>query len=302
MHLTTAIFWPEKMVFIFGVGGGSDVYSAQLVAAQRGDTCFVIFTSFRPIMRDDGSMDLDETVKKYTGRPYCDKGIQRERNPQYEVWAICDDVHSSIQCLKHAYLKNIFGILVPPHSCTTAFTECSSAVVRLISSLPGKSISDEVLAVDTGGDCLRNWVPGVGDRDLSHVYDGEVDTRDHDTLLMISSIFQVSKIRTIILGPGSDGETTSCCLVSGLNFLTMGTNSVSLIKVGNMSEYEPLFYSIPEWNAPMAGSTISNIRNALKSPLGGDEMSQITRRGNMVVGSVPSCFLRAYWVVDICTT
>lgn len=283
-----------QVAFIFGIGGGSDMASAQLVAMWAKYTEYALFTSFRPILTADGVVNYDETVRKYTGMPYSSNGKIHGGHPQYTLWRVCDDGDGSSPTFYHSELDNMFGILVPPVTCTDAFADCCSAVRSLVSSLDPDWFNREIVAVDTGGDCLRGHIPGMGDRDISHLYSGEVDTRDRDTLIMLSKIFQVGRIRTIILGPGSDGETTNAGLREGLVCLRENTSKVTLIKQGLMSEFFEFFPSVPEWNDPVPGSTISNIRRAK-----GDGLVEIHRRG-VLVGFVEKSFLDSFWIVEIC--
>lgn len=278
------------MTYLFGIGGGSDLTSALLVAAKLNVEEPVIFTSFRPITDANGELDFQKTVLKYTGHPFGANGISHAAIDEYNSWSVIWE--GKIPLFVHRRLTRVYGILVAP-SQSPMFADCCTTLRGLVDDL-----HKPVIAVDTGGDCLRGIVSGMGDRDISPLFGGVHDTRDTDTLRLISDVFGLDSIHTYVLGPGSDGETTKDGLVRAWKILNSNTQLVRMLHAGNMAEFACVLMEVDEWRNSKPGSTISNIREAVESK---NEWMDVKRRGSVVVGKVETVFLSSYWEVSIRT-
>jgi hypothetical protein len=283
---------------VLAIGGGSDMITAQVIgrSLQRGP--FSVLTSFSPILDAQGRIDVEESVKKYTGQPYRIRGEDREPTSPYVDWQVEWLPDTSLPIFKHIRFVHVYGVLVPPVMFPRAVSGASRTVTNLVQALilPA-NCPPHVIAVDTGGDCLRGIVPGMGDRDVSHLYDGVVDTRDFDTLRMAQDVFQLEHVRVYVVGPGADGETSAVGLVTARDALKVSDGNSRLIHDGCMDELHE--YITPEWVSAPPGSTISNIRSAIKVPP--TESIEIYRRGNRLAGTIPAVFLRSYWIIDVST-
>ena len=149
---------------IFGLGGGSDFSSACLIAAVESDTdkaCdnVIIFTAFAPVVIGE-AIDLTQSIRKYTGLPYFTTTDKITTSKAYQGFTekICDNEWPVIIDNRR---NNAYGIFVPSRSLfPKEFNLCVESLRSLIFTLSGDT-SPQILAVDTGGDCLRGLVKGM---------------------------------------------------------------------------------------------------------------------------------------------
>eukprot|EP01036_Dinobryon_divergens_P033672 gene33672-43519_t len=266
---------------IFGLGGGSDFSSACLIAAvetenEKARDDIIILTAFAPIVIG-GAIDLSQSIHKYTGMPYFVKTADKlTTSKAYEVPS-----------------RSLFP---------KEFALCVESLRSLIISNLSTDISPQILAVDTGGDCLRRLVNGMGDQDISHLFGGVVDTRDTDSLHLITEINGRPTVEITIFGPGADGETTALGLQLATedlikNKTASSSSNVKLLEWGNISnKYSSGFQRVAAWANPSRGSTISHIMKAIASCE--DNTIEIERQGQ-VVSAVPAKFLASFWRVSV---
>ena len=275
----------------FGIGGGSDFHSACLLAESEND---VVLTALAPVVRS-GVIDLQQTIRKYTGQTYSiDDDGNMKQSPQYASYAVINgDVEWPVFADSRRTLA--YGILVVSKKHASGFAMC---VASLKSIMCGCSAT---IAVDTGGDCLRGRLDGMGDIDISNLFDGIVDSRDVDSIDVIGEMSGYP-MRVFVLGPGCDGETSREGLA--VASASLKTNKLparcQLVKEGNMSEFADRFSKVHGWSNPASGSTISNIQRSLT---GSDPLEEMTieRRGT-VASRVPAGFVRRYWILDLYST
>ena len=150
---------------IFGLGGGSDFFSACLIAAVETDSekaCdnVIILTAFAPIVIG-AAIDLSQSIRKYTGMPYFETTADKiTTSKAYEGFTerICENGWPVIIDNRR---NNAYGIFVPSRFIfPKEFTLCVESLRSLISNLSTDN-SPQILAVDTGGDCLRGLVNGM---------------------------------------------------------------------------------------------------------------------------------------------
>lgn len=152
-----------------------------------------------------------------------------------------------------------------------------------------------------------------GDRDISHLFGGVVDSRDVDSLHLITEINGRPTVEITIFGPGSDGETSALGLEQATEVLVGGGNdgnkiaasSVSLLEWGDISsKYSSGFRRITAWANPLRGSTISHILRAIASyegnTISSENVSIEIERQGQVVSTVPAKFLTSFWRVSVC--
>ena len=260
-------------MFIFGIGGGSDYYSSQLVKHIMKPLSSTIFTSLAA-MYVDGVLNLDLTIEKYKSRS------------EFRISEIFNGWPLFIDCRA----ENAYGIVVPHRDDVESFNMLTTSFVQFF--LPNGECPP-CLAVDTGGDSLRGLVPGMGGHDIGHLFSNHVDDRDTVSLLLISVISQ-APVCLYVLGPGSDGETRDNDLTNAL--ISLYANAcprVCLVKEGRMDEFYEVIPQVTGWDEPTVGSTIWNIRNATGGPSG---QSMITRRG-VEIFHVSNAHLKSYWNV-----
>ena len=151
---------------IFGLGGGSDFFSACLIAAVETDNekardNIIILTAFAPIVIG-GAIDLSQSINKYTGMPYYITTTDKlTTSKAYEGFTLrtCDNGWPII--IDHRR-NNAYGILVPSKSLfPKEFALCVASLRSLLISNLSIDISPQILAADTGGDCLRGLVNGM---------------------------------------------------------------------------------------------------------------------------------------------
>lgn len=263
-------------MFIFAIGGGSDFYSATLIARSLQFVDYTIFTSLAPEMLGD-QIDIPSTIEKYSNR--AEYTLFSE-----DGWPLFRDNRG----------PSAYGLVVTSPTAGEAF---ESMLAKFTQVFPARVVDSELIAVDTGGDSLRGLVGGMGQNDVSDIFDNRVDTRDVNTIEFIRRISS-GPLELYILGPGSDGETTDSELVSASGDLRRNSiPKVKLIRMGSMFEFLPLFDEVKGWQNPTPGSTIANIRRAMDCD---DEVVKVEleRRGVMV-GSVSAKFLRSYWKLSI---
>ena len=282
------------MVIYIGVGGGSDLDTSRVLALWMKVQNPVFITIFRPLMIDS-MIDLGNTILKYTGLPYMQNGVcqpcraeyksNRVVSPRKDVVYFCDD-----------NMSNVFGLLLDGSGACEDICQFNKA---FLAQLCATDSENKTIAVDTGGDALRGLVPGMGDRDISHLYDGVMDNRDRDALLLAAAVVD-GPLALYVFGPGSDGETTTAGLKTAHQSISTlqkdSTSSCSLKHRGQISSMSSLFPFIPAWSSPTRGSTLSNILNALDKPT--EAEVPIIRRGKDL-GSIPAFFLQEYWVFEV---
>jgi hypothetical protein len=254
----------------FAIGGGSDFFSACLLSRSDDD---MILTALGPQYQDN-SIDLPKTLQKYLSGAY--PFLRMEGSS----WPVFLDTRRPLA----------FGVLVP-NKANPSYNECCLAVKKLVASR-------EIEAVDTGGDSLRGLLPGFGDIDVSSLFGGCKDTRDEDCIALIHSITR-KPVRLVILGPGSDGETSEEGLKQGINALANRPEGgrIRLVSKGCMSTLLSSKERNIGWIEPSPGSTIYNITRALD--LGGNSSRiPIVRRGN-VLHEIPVHSLTSFLIVEI---
>ena len=149
---------------IFGLGGGSDFSSACLIAAVETDSnqesdAIIILNAFAPIVID-GAIDLKQSINKYTGLPYLTASGKTLTSKVYEGFT-ARTLDDEWPVILDSRRNNAFGIFVPSRSLfPKEFCICVKSLRSLFSTLSG-SIQPKILAVDTGGDCLRDFLPGM---------------------------------------------------------------------------------------------------------------------------------------------
>ena len=151
---------------IFGLGGGSDFSSACLIAAvetenEKARDDIIILTAFAPIVIG-GAIDLSQSIHKYTGMPYFVKSADKlTTSKEYEGFTL-RTFDNGWPVIIDNRRNNAYGILVPSRSLfPKEFASCVESLRSLIISNLSTDISPQILAVDTGGDCLRRLVNGM---------------------------------------------------------------------------------------------------------------------------------------------
>jgi hypothetical protein len=278
------------MVVYVGIGGGSDVASCELIAKALNTHNFTLVTIMKPL-EGANVVDMDNTILKYTGKPYMQQGrVQPARLEYSEFEFLGTSEGGRFLSTRRPY---IVGLLVAQSPDSSVTRYAFGILTSLFESDPDR----EMIAVDTGGDSLRGIVPGMGDKDISNLFDGCIDTRDSDALRLLSTVVKGS-VRLYVLGPGSDGETSPESLAFAAETISRSFNKPTcrFIQRGNMSEFTPYFHRVDAWNHPSPGSTIANILNALKC----DPHENVTvyRRGNRV-GTVPAHIMQQYLVIEV---
>jgi hypothetical protein len=148
-----------------------------------------------------------------------------------------------------------------------------------------------------------------GDQDISHLFGGVVDTRDFDSLHLITEINGRPTVEITIFGPGADGETSMLGLQQAIEDLitksTSASSKVKLLEWGDISnKYSSGFQRIAAWTNPLRGSTISHILKAIASCCEDTTISsqnviiEIERQGQ-VVSAVPAKCLASFWRVSV---
>lgn len=271
---------------IFGIGGGSDFDSAWLLADSDND---IIIVALAPLIFN-GHLYLTETLRKYTGSEFLHPATRTlQSNPTYKCYTPNQYFSQPWPILDDSRRANSYGIIVPPPEHSQEFALCAAALENMIEE------GARITAVDTGGDCLRGLVPGMGDRDLSDLYGGSLDTRDADAIKLIYRTI-LNPFPIVILGPGADGETSRAGLTVAVEALQLNESGMELKRLGNVSEYSDRFLSVPSWNNPKDGSTISNICRGMAAVCP-DECVPIVRCGR-IIEMIPAGFVRSYWVVE----
>lgn len=268
----------------FGIGGGSDFNTAWLLCDPRD----IIITALAPIY-SRGVIDIEETIRKYTGQPYSiDGNFELTGITSYLCYST-ERVAGAFPVLVDGRRPHSYGLIVPPHSHKDQFSQCCVKLQEL-------AAGSDIVAVDTGGDSLRGLVGEMGNNDISHLFGGVRDTRDTDSICLLRRVTRES-FRIYVCGPGSDGETTGASIIEALDILEHKSSGAGyeLLCTGSMSEFGASFDRIPAWSHPIEGSTISNIMRALHTP---SDWCRVIRRGR-AVSSVPSAILSSYWVLRI---
>ena len=283
------------MTIFIGVGGGSDLSTARVLDLLMKTDNPVFITIFRPVRWNGGMHCMKNTILKYTGLPYKQNGVEQAARAEYKKFvAVRPNRHALY--FRHADSYNVFGLLLEDRRENPTLFQFNR---DLLSDLYMRDPDKRLITVDTGGDSLRGIVTGMGDRDLSELFDGTIDDRDGDALFLASQVVG-GPVTLYVVGPGSDGETTMRGLQAAHEWLDdadqHAASGCRLTHRGRVSAFSSHFKSIDEWSHPNRGSTIWNIVNALdKTP---DEQIPIVRRGREL-DSVPAKFLQEYWVFDI---
>lgn len=267
----------------FGLGGGSDFLSACLLSQDSEST---IITALSPIVIDQ-KVSVEETINKYTGKPFNLHTVHQKS--KYGHFFVRES-DNEWPLLVDSRRVNSFGIIIPSRECASERAACQDLLISLLGPSP------HIVAVDTGGDCLRGIVAGMGDRDLSNLY-GCVDTRDADCIEILKNMRGLGSFTLYVMGPGSDGETTGEALCKALCDLEQNlVRGVILKTVGKMKDFESAMNRIDGWKQPVPGSTPDNIRRAML--VGDNELVEVIRVGN-AIDSVMAKFLSSYWVMEI---
>jgi hypothetical protein len=271
------------MKCVFGIGGGSDFHTACLFAGDED----VVLTALAPVVSKNGAIDWFHTMTKYTGRPFCTAVSDSvKQNPAYTCFKEIDALAPYL--LQDNRRSRAFGIVIPPCSMTDEMNACVARLRVLIGEA-------WIQAVDTGGDCLRGLLPGMGDTDISHLFGGTTDTRDSDAIELINRLTEKA-VHIRIVGPGSDGETSQEGLISALDSLLEGkSQKVRLLKNQSMKELKSVIDSSQGWESAREGSTLDNIKRAMATVEGSDPIP-IVRKGQ-VVNHIRAEHLASVWEV-----
>lgn len=272
----------------FALGGGSDFYSAWLLAF---DSDSLIITAFAPVMQDM-TISIEQTVNKYTGRPYCSSGhdCKVSRDVEYTVFSLLES-NTDWPIFVDSRRENSFGVLIPKGIFVPETLASKAAIQLLLGGRP-----HEIIAVDTGGDSLRGLVDGMGNRDVSGLYDGIVDSRDSDSIEIIKDITG-GAFTLYVFGLGSDGETSDEGVSQALNCLERNASpGLQLLHVGSMSVFTDQMSAIHKWREPLESSTLRNIRRAME--FSDDSLVEIRRRGT-VTNSIKTKYVSSYWVIRV---
>ena len=284
------------MVLFLGLGGGSDLATCYLVARSMKVEEASFITVFRPLIVDN-TIDIRNSVRKYTGAAYMQKDEHHAGRTEYadfvEVQHSAHGVH-----FRHRRDFNTIGILLldagEPSEELLQYTH------ELVRGLYEADCDKKLVAVDTGGDSLRDIVPGMGDRDISHLFDGSADNRDSDALRLAAEVTGVP-VTLYVVGPGSDGETSLNGLTTANRWLSTkphpSESSINLINRGPISTLSRYFPFIQQWSDPSPGSTIWNIVTSLEKDT--QDQVPIVRRGHELE-PIPAMFLQEYWVFELC--
>jgi hypothetical protein len=214
------------------------------------------------------------------------------RGFRIESEAFDDRVEPSTGCpiLVDSRRRNAYGVIVPDRRFQTEFVECLRSLKQLLGEM-------DIRAIDTGGDCLRGRVKGMGDTDISFLYESVKDTRDENAIYLIRELTQ-RPIHITILGPGSDGETSEEGLKIGYQSLRVGeSSSVHLVREGNIQDLVPNLTSQVGWCDPKRDSTIGNILRGFEDRYR-DRKVPIERRG-VQLHEISSQWLTRYWIVRV---
>jgi len=268
-----------------GIGGGSDIFSARLIGESTGEESNLYININRPLF-SSGEFDALNTVRKYTGLPFTYAGISQPAIGEY---------------VDYVEVSEFPGLFYKSHTRHDMFALCffsrtssrHSDSVRVFTEFLKNHPDHKLVAVDTGGDCLRGLIPGMGNRDIANLFDGTPDTRDEDTLHLLQQLQSKQPLELFVLGPGADGETSSEGLEVAHRFIQ---EHAAVIRRGNMNDLFVDMHRIPEWKTPKEGSIIANITNAMNA--NPNDLIDIKRRG-VVVGRAPAGIMRQFWVFKL---
>lgn len=274
------------MKCIFGIGGGSDFHTACLMA----DPDDIVVTALAPIYQQDGEIDWTQTINKYTGKPFhTGSSTKTEQNLTYTCFTL-DGSPRQNHILRDSRRPNSSGLVVCSRKLVEEFMACAADFRDLVGD-------SSIFAVDTGGDCLRDFVPGMGDTDISYLFGGSGDSRDRDSIELIR-VITGKPVQISIVGPGSDGETSGAGIANALEHLQRGISpSARLIRIRHCSEFKLRMEMIPAWEYPPEDSTLDNIKKALSAK---DSLERIAvvRKG-VVVNYVEARHLSSIWEVVV---
>ena len=274
------------MKCIFGIGGGSDFHTACLMAEPDD----MVVTALAPIYQQDGEIDWTQTINKYTGKPFhTGPSTNTQQNLTYTCYTL-DGSPRQNRILQDCRRPNSFGLVVCSRKLVDEFIACAADFRDLVGDR-------EIFAVDTGGDCLRDLVPGMGDTDISYLFGGSGDTRDRDSIELIR-VITGKPVQISIVGPGSDGETSGEGIANALEDLMRGlSSSVSLLRIRHCNEFKLRIERTPAWENPLEDSTLNNIKKGLSAK---DTLERIpvVRKG-VVVNHVEARHLSSIWEVVV---
>ena len=251
----------------------------------------IVLTALSPIVKNE-TIDWEQTVSKYTGHPFRSTPAAMEQvRPEYTFFVATSGGDPPIPFFNDTRRNNAYAVVVPPARLRDDFNRCMEVIRSIVRDR-------KIVAVDTGGDSLRGLVAGMGDTDVSHLYCGEVDTRDHDSLQLLWTLTSIP-VRLCVIGPGCDGESSNDGILNALHDLRENRcDNVQLIREINLDgSFGQRIANSGAWLTPSKGSTLDNINRGRKEA-DTSVVVPVVRKG-VVVNNVRAQFLVSVLELDV---